>query len=69
MSSEDKGAEWVSNIRAEAETPGTIVIIIGNPRTAILLPEEVIGKTDKEIYTLVCERIVESGRQHDDRNV
>lgn len=50
---------FLNNIRAEAQLPGTVMIIIGNPRKAAFSPEEVVGKTNEELYALVEQRLLE----------
>jgi hypothetical protein len=45
---------WLASMRAEAEVPGTIIVCAGRLR---LLPDEIVGKSDDELFAYVSERL------------
>jgi hypothetical protein len=51
---------WLANVRAEAEVPGTIVVVIGPPgRKVAIFPEDIVGKSDDELLAFIGRRLTE----------
>lgn len=45
----------LANVRAEAEAPGALVVIVGG-RVAIF-PEDIVGKSDDELLAYIAARL------------
>lgn len=52
----DKAA-WLANIRAEAEAPGAVLVIVPAKAGSIaIFPDEIIGKSDDELLAFLAAR-------------
>lgn len=50
-----KISAWLARVRAEAEVPGTIAVVVGS--TLRLLPEDIVGKSDDELLAFLREKL------------
>jgi hypothetical protein len=52
----DKAA-WLANIRAEAEAPGAVLVIVPAKAGSIaIFPDEIAGKSDDELLAFIAGR-------------
>jgi hypothetical protein len=51
---------WLATVRAEAEVPGTIAVVLGPPRRQISIPpQDIVGKPDDELLAFIAGRLAE----------
>lgn len=53
---------WLASVRAEVAAPGSLMAIVtgtvrGQPRRVAIFPDDVVGKTDDELFAFVRERL------------
>lgn len=53
---------WLANVRAEAAAPDCLTVIVtgtvrGQPRRVAIFPDDVVGKTDDELFAFVRARL------------
>lgn len=61
MIAEHEARVWLANIRAEAEAPGALVVVVGG-RVAIF-PEDIVARSDDELPAYIARRLKESNER------
>jgi hypothetical protein len=53
-------AAWLANVRAEAEAPGALLVVVrGRSRSVAIFPEDIVGKSDDELLAYIAKRLAE----------
>jgi hypothetical protein len=51
---------WLATVRAEAEVPGTIAVVLGPPERQVAIPQQdIVGKSDEELLAFIARRLAE----------
>ena len=53
-------AARLAKVRAEAEAPGALLVVVRNPsRSVAIFPEDIVGKSDDELLAFIAKRLAE----------
>lgn len=51
---------WLANLRAEAQAPGAVLVIVPRPGGSIaIFPDEILDKSDEELVAFIAARSAE----------